>query len=91
MDKEQAAEHIAEEKKNSRSKGKEARAKPNERSKNYARMCATANETAEEKGIWCTKQRLGAYKNRFEEMKSTIRECILGRESNTEQSREERD
>ena len=26
------------------------------------------------------KRRSGAYKNRFEEMKSTRRECILGRE-----------
>ena len=45
----------------------------------------------EEKEIWLPKKRSGAYKSRFEEIKSTIRECILGREGCTEQVGEERD
>ena len=43
----------------------------------YARMRATANETAEEKEICLSKRRSGDYKNWFEEMKSTRRECTL--------------
>ena len=43
----------------------------------YARMRAIANETAEEKIHCLSKRRSGDYKNRFEEMKSTRRECKL--------------
>ena len=37
----------------------------------------TTNETAEEKEICLSKRRSGDYKNWFEEMKSTRRECTL--------------
>ena len=40
-------------------------------------MRATANETAEEKENCLSNRRSGDYKNRFEEMKSTRRDCKL--------------
>ena len=74
---------IAEEKKNSRKEKRHERNRiKNDEVENYYAWMRTAKETAEEKEICLSKRRSRDYKNRFEEMKSTRRECtaLLWRE-----------
>ena len=60
--------------------------------KYYAWMRVMPNETAEDKEICFPRRRSGDNKNRFEEMKSTRRECTLYiMESRWQQNRDERD